>query len=273
MLSKKTIIQIIILIFLVFNLSALIVAGRGGGKGQGLGKLGLDVFSPLNELVTAAVGGISDIWKSYFNLISVGKNNLDLTKEINEYHAKETLYKEVFLENKRLRKLLNFSDKINNEYIAAEVVGRDSSKWFNTIVINRGISSGIKLNFPVIVPQGIVGQVIEVSERYSKVLLITDRMSGVDCLVQESRGRGVLSGTGENSCSLKYILRKFDVASGNHIITSGMDKIFPKGLRVGIVTEVNKKNSGIFQDIEVKPFVDFEKLEEVLIIFNNSGES
>ncbi|MGM0417295.1 MAG: rod shape-determining protein MreC [Thermodesulfobacteriota bacterium] len=270
MFSKKKLIKFIVLFFLIVNLSALIAAGRGGGRVQSLGRAGLDLFSPVEELVSDVSGYLSDIWSKYFNLILVQKKNTELKKELNRYYAKKTLYREVHLENQRLKKLLKFTKEIDSEYLAAQVTGKDSSKWFKTIIVNRGKNSGVGINFPVIVPAGVVGQVIEVSQNYSKVLLITDRMSGVDSLVQENRGRGIVSGTKNDVCELKYMLRKFDLEKGQHIITSGMDGVFPKGLRIGEITQVRKKTSGIFQEVSVKPFVNFEKLEEVLIVFKNS---
>jgi rod shape-determining protein MreC len=272
MFSKKKLIKFIVLFFLIVNISALIAAGRGGGKVQSLGRAGLDLFSPVEELVSDISGYLSGIWNKYFNLILVQEKNTELKKEINRYYAKKTLYREAYLENQRLKKLLKFTKDIDSEYLAAQVTGKDSSKWFKTIIVNRGKDSGVGINFPVIVPAGVVGQVIEVSQNYSKVLLITDRMSGVDSLVQENRGRGIVSGTNDDICELKYLLRKFDVEKGQHIITSGMDGVFPKGLRIGKITQVTKKTSGIFQEVSVKPFVNFEKLEEVLIVFKNQTE-
>jgi rod shape-determining protein MreC len=268
MFSRKKLFRLLIVIFLFINVAALIVAGRGGGKIQGLGSFGLDIFGPVEEAVSSGSRYISQIWDNYFALVRVRKENTELRQELKGFKARETKYFELVLENNRLRDLLKFSRKVKPEYIAAEVVGIDSAKWFNTIILNRGKDSGVLINSPVIVPEGVVGQVIKVSKNYSKVLLVTDRMSGVDCLVQTSRGRGVVSGTGSNICVFKYLLRKFDVNKGDHVITSGMDKIFPKGLRVGEVINVKRRDSGIFQDVEVRPFVDFEKLEEVLIVFN-----
>lgn len=269
MFSKNRIIKLLILFFLLLNLAGLMVAGKGGGKSNKISEFTLNLFSPVEEVFSGITGSISSVWMEYFNLVNVSQENSLLKKRLNEFKAKETLYYEAYRENKRLRNLVNFREKIETEFIAAEVTGRDSSKWFNTIVVSRGSESGVKVNFPVIVHQGIVGQVIEVAKNYSKVLLITDRLSGVDCLVQESRVRGIVSGTGENLCDLKYFLRKFVVKPGDHIITSGMGNVFPKGLRVGKIVDVEKKESGIFQAVKVEPFVDFEKLEEVLILFNN----
>ncbi|MDY0131360.1 MAG: rod shape-determining protein MreC [Desulforegulaceae bacterium] len=272
MFSRKKIIKPLIVIFLFINISALIAAGRGGGKIQGLGAFGLDLFGPIEKFIVTGSRNLNKIWDNYFALVHVRGKNSQLEKELKYFQARETKHSELMLENERLRELLKFGKKLKSEYIAAEVVGRDSGKWFDTIILNRGRKSGVLVSCPVIVPEGIVGQVVSVSKNYSKVLLVTDRMSGVDCLVQSSRGRGVVSGTGENICLFKYFLRKFEVKPGDHLITSGMDKIFPKGLRVGEVINVKRRDSGIFQDVEVRPFVDFERLEEVLILFNPSPE-
>jgi rod shape-determining protein MreC len=118
-------------------------------------------------------------------------------------------------------------------------------------------------------PQGIVGQVIEVSKHYSKVMLIIDRNSAVDALVQRTRARGVIKGESTDLCRLDYVLRKNDVRIGDTVLSSGLDGVYPKGLLVGQVSEVIQHDADIFHDVIVTPFVDFEKLEEVLVVLAN----
>jgi rod shape-determining protein MreC len=126
----------------------------------------------------------------------------------------------------------------------------------------------VRVGLPVVVPEGIVGQVVEVTGRYAKVLLITDRMSGVDALVQRTRARGVVNGMGASFCSFSYALRRYDIAEGDVVVSSGLDRIYPKGLRIGEVEGVVRGHEGIFQDVRVRPFVDFERIEEVLILLS-----
>jgi rod shape-determining protein MreC len=150
--------------------------------------------------------------------------------------------------------------------LAAEVIGRDPSSWFKTIIVNKGMEDGVQEGVPVVVPEGVVGLVVEVASNYSKVLLIIDQNSAVDGLVQRTRSRGVIQGNPSGECIFKYVLRKHEVILGDTVVSSGMDGVFPKGLRIGRVSEIIKLNAGIFQEIIVTPYVDFEKLEEVLII-------
>jgi rod shape-determining protein MreC len=113
-----------------------------------------------------------------------------------------------------------------------------------------------------------VGQITEVSSHYSKVLLIIDPNSAVDALVQSDRARGIIKGDAAGELILKYVLRKSDIAVSDTVVSSGLDGVFPKGLAVGQVSGVFKPKAGIFQEVTVTPFVDFEKLEEVLVVLN-----
>jgi rod shape-determining protein MreC len=119
-----------------------------------------------------------------------------------------------------------------------------------------------------VVPKGIAGQVTEVSSHYSKVLLIIDPNSAVDALVQSDRARGIIKGDAAGRCLFKYVLRKNDIAVGDIVVSSGLDGVFPKGLAVGKVSSIFKPKAGIFQEVTVTPYVDFEKLEEVLVVLN-----
>jgi rod shape-determining protein MreC len=111
-----------------------------------------------------------------------------------------------------------------------------------------------------------VGQIVSVADHYSKVLLITDGNSAVDTLVQRTRARGLVKGNPLGDCNLAYALRKNDVQPGDVLISSGLDGVFPKGLRLGAVKEVDQDSNDMFQDVTVIPFVDFEKIEEVLVV-------
>ena len=151
-------------------------------------------------------------------------------------------------------------------FLAARVVGRDPSPWFKTIMIDKGEKYGVVKGLPVIVSEGVVGQVVNVSEQYSRVLLIIDRNSAVDALVQDSRARGMVKGNNTEQCLFRYALRKDVILTGQVIITSGLDQVFPKGLRIGVVVDVKKEDSRLFQKIVLQTCVDFDKLEEVLVI-------
>jgi rod shape-determining protein MreC len=118
----------------------------------------------------------------------------------------------------------------------------------------------------VIAPEGVVGQILKTAPYHSTVLLITDYSSAIDAIVQRTRAKAIVEGRGENRCQLKYLLRSEDVIAGDVAITSGLGGNFPKGLMVGEIRKVEKKEHGIFQYAELVPSVDLTKLEEVLVI-------
>jgi rod shape-determining protein MreC len=125
----------------------------------------------------------------------------------------------------------------------------------------------------VVSPLGVIGQVVAVTSRSAKVLLLTDPNSGVDAFVQRSRARGIVSGSLDYGPIMKYVKRSEDVKEGDRLITSGLDGVFPKGLLVGTITKVNKKNFGLFQYVEVALAVDPSEIEEVLVVSVNKDAS
>jgi rod shape-determining protein MreC len=150
--------------------------------------------------------------------------------------------------------------------LAAEVVASDPSDHFRTVIINKGTKDGVTTNKPVVHPQGVVGRIIWASPHYAKVLLLTDPNSGADVIVQRSRARGVVQGMDKDRLRLKYVQRAQDVAVGDRIITSGVAGVFPPGILIGEVRKVDEEGRGIFQRVEVAPAVDFERLEEVVVL-------
>jgi rod shape-determining protein MreC len=229
--------------------------------------------SPFQEAVTNTINFGRDVWKYYFFLASTAKINEDLKKSLAQAAEKNNRCIEIDLSNQRLRKFLDFQNTRTIETVSAEVVGKDPSPWFKTVIIDKGEADGIRKGFPIVVPEGIAGQVMAVSSHYAKVLLIIDRNSAVDALVQRSRARGIVRGRSSESCSLHYVLRKNDVRVGDQVVSSGIDGVYPKGLRIGYVSGIVRRNSGMFQAVEIKPSVDFEKLEEVLVIINSFGNT
>jgi rod shape-determining protein MreC len=156
--------------------------------------------------------------------------------------------------------------------IAAEVVAYSPSAWFRTIVINKGQRDGVRKGLPVMTWEGVVGKVMRISSTSSVILLVIDRNSSVDCLVQRTRTRGILEGEGGGRCFLRYVPRTEDIQVGDHIVTSGLEGIFPKGLSMGEVVRVEKKAYGLFQEIEVMPSADLSRLEEVMVLVSPARE-
>jgi len=233
------------------------------------GAAGILIVAPIQDALVSSARFIRQVWHNYFFLISTAEKNSRLRAEIQQLVMENNRCKETELANQRLRDLLDFQKEFDIQVFAAEVIARDPSGWFKTIIIDKGSVDGVQKRMPVVVAAGVVGQVIDVSLYYSKVLLVIDKNSAVDGLCQRSRARGVVKGADENDqCDFIYVLRTSDVSVGDTVISSGLDGIYPKGLPLGRVSGVIKKNFGMFQSVEIEPYVNFDKLEEVLVVLN-----
>ena len=237
-------------------------------QSSGAGKIALSLAAPFQKVVTFSIRFVKDIWHHYFCLVSVARENEDLKRALSQALERNNQCQEIELSNLRLRNLLNFQKTVKSRAIAASLTGKDPSPWFKSIIIDKGKADGVEKGFPVVVPEGIVGQVIDVSSFYAKVMLIIDQNSAVDALVQNTRARGIVKGESTDRCIFQYVLRKHEIDIGDAVVSSGLDGVFPKGLRIGRVSGVVRRSSGIFQEVTITPHVDFEKLEEVLIILN-----
>lgn len=175
-------------------------------------------------------------------------------------------YQELLATHERLQKLLQFKKTINWPVLAAQVIGRDPTGWFKSVIIDKGENSGLKVNMPVVNASGVVGQLVSVSPSYAKVLLIIDQNSAVDSIVQGSREKGIVKGFSSKVCKLDYVVKTSDVKVNDMVVTSGLGGVYPKGLPVGKVIEVINIAGELFKDIKIKPMVDFSKLEELLVI-------
>lgn len=210
---------------------------------------------------------VADSILSPFRKISLRDedNNL-LRKQNNELLLERARYQEAVLENRRLKDLLQLQETRQEHVTAARVLSRGIERWAHVFVLDKGIKSGVSKNMSAITPNGLAGKVIEVSGFYSKLLLLTDINFSAAVRLQESRKEGIVSGTGGRKAVLKYIPEEIEVNVGEIMITSGMDRLFPPGIPVGFVSKVAKDGNSHFQIIEVTPYVDNSRIEEVLII-------
>lgn len=228
---------------------------------------------PVQTGLAWVLSGVREIWEDYVALVEVRKENHRLLERIRDLEQEVAECRELRAFNDRLGALLEFQRSMKMRTVACRVIGEDSSGWFHTLLIDKGRRDGVERTMPVVAKDGLVGHVIEAADRIAKVLLIVDRNSAVDVLLQESRTRAVLEGIGrQDSCLLKYVPRSETVHKGEKVITSGLGGVYPKGLVVGTVTGVWKEGYGLFQRVEVSPQVDFQRLEEVLVILRDDSE-
>ncbi len=252
--------------FLALSLGLLTVNRGGTRRFDPLGGIFLEALRPLQSVTTGATGAVGGLWGRYLGLVGVQAENQRLRERLRAIEAEHHRALEVAIENRRLQGLLDFRGDVPSLVVTARVIGKDASGIFQTLTLDRGERDGIRGGMAVVCADGIVGRIAQASSHASRALLISDHNSGVDALVQRTRARGIVEGTLPGSCSMKYIKRSDDVDVNDVVVTSGLDGIFPKGILIGHVSGVTRKDVGLYRVAEVAPAVDFAKLEEVLVL-------
>ncbi len=273
MFSKRMVLVAVVIVLVAVNVILLTITGKHAHAPAGLGRGALILISPYQKQVTAFLQSVKDVWNQYFFLVAAAEENRQLKKALGEHLQQLNQCSETRLANHRLRHLLGFEDEIPRPMVAAQVVGKDPSPWSKTLIVDKGTEDGVRRGLPVVVPEGIVGVVVDASAHAAKVLLLIDPNSAVDALVQQTRAGGIVKGGGADYCIFDYVLRKHDISVGDTVVSSGLDGIFPKGLRIGRISEIVRQNAGIFQKVSVTPYVDFEILEAVFIIIGPAGDA
>jgi rod shape-determining protein MreC len=260
----KTIIFIATL--LIVALSMIFYNLKYGTDKSFLRKIVLEAIAPVQKALSFSIASVKDDWSRYIFLVGIVEENKNLKKEIEELKAVLISYQESYQEAQRLRKLLSLSDDYKYQFISARVIGREQAALSRVILINKGSSDGLKTGMPVVAPPGLIGRLIDVSWHVSRVLLFIDENSNIDAIVQRNRTQGIISGAGSRGLIFKYISKTQDVKEGDVIVSAGMGGVFPKGMLIGQVIHVDKQDASLFLKINVAPFADFSKLEEILIL-------
>jgi len=256
-------------VWVVFVFVALVLISFNAGKRRSwtpVEQVVIEITAPVQNFIRKSSQTVEKTWLKYLSLVDLREENTRLRKEVDGLRMQNDLYRELASTHARLRELLQFKESLRSPVAAAQVIGRDPTGWFESILIDKGSNAGLRLNMPVVDARGVLGRLVAVSPNYSKVLLIIDQNSAVDCLIQRTREKGILKGLPSQLCKLDYVSRAADVAVGDKIVTSGLDRIYPKGLPVGEVTEIADTPWEFFKDVRVRPAADFAKLEEVLVL-------
>lgn len=231
----------------------------------------LELSGPFQKGISRGVGFFQNLWHRYLHLVQLEQENRLLREIVEELKQERVQLLESRNENERLRALLGFQQDFQKPLLPAEIIAGDLSGWFQTAVIDRGTRDGIEEGMAVLSVQGVVGQVMESSKSFSRVLLITDPNNSVAAIIQRSRARGIVTGDGHRLCRLKYLHRSEDVMPGDLALASGLDGVYPKGVLIGTVLGVKTSESDLFQRVVIEPSVDFLKLEEVLVLCEKQG--
>lgn len=194
------------------------------------------------------------------------KENRRLKKEIALLKTSLNETRESAIENTQLRELLEFKQRVPYQTIPAQVIGRDVSNWNKTLIIDKGLDDGLEERMVVVAGAGLVGRIIEVQRSVSKVLQINDVKNKCSAMIQNSRDLGIITGDSAGGLKMIYLSRNADVKEGDIIITSGLGGIFHKGILVGAIISVYPEKDELNKFAKVRPEVDFDKIENVLVI-------
>lgn len=192
--------------------------------------------------------------------------NIKLNRELELLKQRLIEQEELLKENQRLKALLSFKERSSFTLISARVIMRSIDSWSSFIVIDRGKKDNLKENLAVISAGGLVGRVVEAGSSTSKVLLLNDPQLCVSAIVQDSREQGLVCGTLENYLVMRYLDEDVDIKVKDRVLTAGLTEVFPKGILIGEITQIKKDPLQGTLYVRIKPAVDFNKLEEVMVI-------
>src|SRR5881628_1155648 len=227
----------------------------------------LDSLAPLEKLVDRSTYAAFYVWERYLALVGTHDENQRLKHQVEELGMQLHQNREDMLELQRLRGMLSLSSSDTGKTIVARVIGRDPARS-QTVTIDKGTVQGVRPDSAIITPAGVVGRVIHSSNFFSIVQLIIDSQSAIGVLLQSTRRQGVVKGTGGQDLELDYIEDDTDLKEGDTFITSGLDRIYPKGLLVGAISSIGPRR-GLFKTIHVRPAADLGRLEEVICILDH----
>lgn len=226
----------------------------------------LDVAVPLQRLIETPITAVQDTWSRYVALLDLREENDQLRERLIRLEEENLQFKEALVASGRLHRIAEMRHEFDSPILPTEVVGQDVSPWFRSVLLDRGREHGVRSGMPVITDRGVAGLVTATSAHAAKTMLLLDRQSAIDGMVQRSRARGIVRGQGTGRLEFEFTMHGDDVRAGDVVITSGLGGLYPKGLRVGEVVEVSGQGPDLIQRATLRPSVDFGRLEQMFVI-------
>ncbi|NTV52267.1 MAG: rod shape-determining protein MreC [Candidatus Firestonebacteria bacterium] len=224
------------------------------------------VMAPLQKISTGSFARVRSLAHTLSTLGSLKSENLSLRQQLEALKLANLRLLEQAQENGQLREQLGYKQRQKWKFVPAEVIGRDPASWLETVVVNRGSADGIRLGAGVVTPEGVAGRVSDVQLYAATVMLLSDVQSSVATAVERSRVPGTVKGMGTRTLSMVHVAGGDDVRAADTVVTSSVSSIFPPGLPVGEVTQVASSENGLMLSVRVKPRVNFQTLDHLLIL-------
>ncbi len=254
----------VVLFAQILGLAVQVKKGTDQGSSRLIRVWVVSLVSPIEKAAVHSTRWFGDTWHNYAYLRGVRRENRELRDEIERMRLEQVRIYEDANQGRRLQTLLGFKEQFISETMAAQVISTTGSDFSRGVFIDKGSHDGIKPDMPVVTPDGIVGKVFRVYPTSALVLEINDPSSGAAVILEKSRLQGILKGSPSGETFVANIMADEKIERGERILTSGGDRVYPKGMAVGTVSRVNP--AGTFLNIEVKPAAQLSRLEEVLVI-------
>jgi rod shape-determining protein MreC len=223
------------------------------------------IYAQVQRVTSGTVNAVRGVWTEYFALHGVRVENEALRRQVADLQVRLQRQQALAEQSARLRQLLDLRERSNMVTRSAEIIGGSPAPDFRTVTIDRGLRDGLRADMAVIAPSGVVGRVVLPASHAAKVQLIIDRNAAAAAVVARSRAQGIVMGTGDDLLRLEYLSASSDVKTGDVVVTSGIDGIYPKGFVIGRVESVERAG-GAYKRVLVRPAVDLSGLEEVLVV-------
>jgi rod shape-determining protein MreC len=234
----------------------------------------ITAFTPVEKMFVSTGHFFRDGWHNYADLRGVRKKNRELQDEVARLQMEQVRLKQDADQARRLQALLDFKERFISKTVAAQVIGTSGTEQSRVIIIDKGAHDGIKPDMAVITPDGIVGKIKDVFPLSSQVLLINDHDSGAGVILEHSRLQGIVKGTSLGELQVTDIMSDEQIEAGDHVISSGGDRIYPKGFSVGtVISATPDRDNDPFLAVKIKPSADLRRLEEVLVVTKMVEES
>ena len=228
----------------------------------------LEIAAPVQKAITRPVVFVRDTWQRYIALVDVEAENRELRAEIARLQQEGLQFREALVVSGQLRRIAQMRREFEVPLLPSQVVGQDASAWSHALLLDRGRAAEVRSGMPVLVDEGLVGLVSATTPHAARAMLILDRRSAVDTMIERSRARGLVRGLGTGELEFVFMVRGDDVQAGDDVITSGVGGVYPKGIRVGTITSVNADREELLHTAKVKPAVDFGRLEQVFVVLH-----
>ncbi len=226
-------------------------------------------LAPVQKIISQTSDFVKNRFKKLASIASNAEKNEEMEKEV--FLLKNKIVKQQNDINVYKQKLEVVSEfKKNNDSdekpIIADIIGYDVSSFRKSIIIDVGTKQGASVDDIVVFGNALMGRISAVGRSSGRVILITDPASNVPSRLLKSRTQGIVQGTADGTCIMKYVPRQTEINESDEVISSGIGGVFPRSLYVGDVIEVKQKNAKLFKDIKIKPRVAISKIEHVLVI-------